>query len=164
MDIATISSLVSSLKLATDITKLIRESDVSVERAETKLKFAALIEALAEAKITTADVKQEILDRDVKIIQLQAVIDTKSSLTWKQPYYYSADESLTEQRYCQKCFDSKNKLSRLHTVGSGAFHCTVCSCLFLSDERLESDLEASCVKNEEARDNLEPISVDWGPL
>jgi hypothetical protein len=39
MDLAAISSLFGSLKAATDIAKFIRESDVSLQNAETKLKL-----------------------------------------------------------------------------------------------------------------------------
>jgi hypothetical protein len=159
MDIATITSLVSSLKVATDITKFIRESDLSVQRAELKLKLAELIEALADAKMNAADVKQEILDRDETIRRLQDEIDTESSLTWKQPYYFSLDENSVEHQFCQKCYDSQKKLSRLHTDGLGAFNCTVCSSHYLSNDRTKIDAEAIRVKKEAARENSKPISV-----
>ena len=50
-DIATIAAALNSLKTATDIVKFIRESDLSIERAELKLKLADLVGALAEAKL-----------------------------------------------------------------------------------------------------------------
>ena len=58
MDIAAIGSLLGSLKTATEITKFIRESDVSLEKAETKLKLAELVSALADAKLEAVEVQQ----------------------------------------------------------------------------------------------------------
>ena len=44
-DISAITAVLGSLKTATEIAKFIRESDVSIERAELKLKVADLIGA-----------------------------------------------------------------------------------------------------------------------
>ena len=41
-DITTIAAVLNSLKAATDIAKFLRESDLSLERAELKLKLADL--------------------------------------------------------------------------------------------------------------------------
>jgi hypothetical protein len=59
MDPTTIGALLTSLKAATDIAKFIRGSDLSIERAELKLKLAELVEALANAKLEAADVQQQ---------------------------------------------------------------------------------------------------------
>ncbi len=56
MDIAAIGSLLSSLKTATDIAKFIKDSDVSLEKAETKLKLAELVSALAGGCVKTSSV------------------------------------------------------------------------------------------------------------
>ena len=74
MDIAAIGSLLSSLKTATDIAKFIRESDFSIEKAETKMKLAELISSLADAKIEAAEVQQSILERDeiIRTLEMEA--------------------------------------------------------------------------------------------
>ena len=48
---AAISSVLSSIKAATDIAKLVRESGLTLEKAEVKLKLAELVEKLADAKL-----------------------------------------------------------------------------------------------------------------
>ena len=48
-DIATIAAALGSLKTATDIAKLIKDSGSSLEQAEVKLQIAELISSLAEA-------------------------------------------------------------------------------------------------------------------
>jgi hypothetical protein len=55
-DLNTISSILSRIKVATDLARLIKDRDVSLEKAETKLQLAESISALADAKIETANV------------------------------------------------------------------------------------------------------------
>lgn len=139
MDVAAIGSLLGSLKTATDIAKFVRESSVSLERAELKMKLAELIEALANAKIEAADIQQEILDRDQRIRVLQAAAAIQAELRWVQPCYFRKNEQGTDDPYCQNCYDSTGKLSRLHTEGAGFFRCRVCKQIFKTAERAQSD-------------------------
>jgi len=44
--------------------KLLRETDVSLEKAETKLKLAELVGALADAKLELAEVQNLLLEKD----------------------------------------------------------------------------------------------------
>lgn len=55
-DMAAISQVPSSIKAASDIVKLLKETNVSLEKAETKLKLAELVGALADAKLEVAEV------------------------------------------------------------------------------------------------------------
>jgi hypothetical protein len=60
MVISDISAILTSVKTATDIAKLLKASDVSLEKAETKLKLADLIGALADVKMQLADVRESL--------------------------------------------------------------------------------------------------------
>lgn len=62
--ITTVAAVLTSLKTATDIAKFLRESDLSIERAELKLKLADLIGALADTKIELAGLQEAISDKD----------------------------------------------------------------------------------------------------
>lgn len=139
MDLAAIGSLLGSLKTATDIAKFIRESDVSIEKAETKLKLAELVSALADAKIEAADVQQSILERDELIRKLEAEAKLRAELIWKQPRYVLVNPSGEEESFCQNCYDSEKRLSRLHTDERGGFECRVCKQFFKTNERREID-------------------------
>jgi hypothetical protein len=139
MDVAAIGSLLGSLKTATDIAKFVRESSVSLERAELKMKLAQLIEALSNAKIEAADIQQEILDRDQRIRELQVAAAIEIELRWEQPCYFRKNEQGTDDPYCQNCKDSTGKLSRLHTDGVGYFQCRVCEQSFKTSEREQTD-------------------------
>lgn len=139
MDLAAIGSLLGSLKTATDIAKFIRESDVSIEKAETKLKLAELVSAIADAKLNAAEVQQSLLERDELIRRLEADAKLRAELTWKQPRYVLTGDGGEEASYCQNCYDSSNKLSRLHTDDRGHFECRVCKQSFKTNERMNID-------------------------
>jgi hypothetical protein len=139
MDIAAIGSLLSSLKTATDIAKFIRESDLSLERAELKLKLAELVEALAGAKLEAANVQQELLDRDERIRELLAAAKVRAQIKWAQPCYYMPNDQGIDEPYCQNCYDSSSSLSRLHTDGNGFFQCRVCKQSYKTQERAIAD-------------------------
>ena len=61
VDMAAISQVLSSIKAASDIAKLLKETDISLEKAETKLKLAELVGALADAKLELAEVQNLLL-------------------------------------------------------------------------------------------------------
>lgn len=141
MDLSALGSLLTSLKTATDLAKFIRESDVSIERAELRLKLAELVEALANAKLEASDVQQAILDRDQLIRELRLAASIRDNLKWRQPCYYLTNDDGVEEPFCQICYDSSARLSRLHTDGRGRFSCRVCKQVFHTLERSESDAQ-----------------------
>jgi hypothetical protein len=142
MDLASIGSLLGSLKTATEIARFIRESDISLEKAETKLRLAELIAALADARIEAADVQQAILARDEEIRQLKAAAKLRGDLLWRQPCYFLKNADGQEEPYCQNCYDAEGKLARLHTDGDGLFQCRVCRQTYKTTERAKKDAQA----------------------
>lgn len=154
MDLGSISSLLSSLKTATEIARFIRESDTSLERAETKLKLAELVSALADAKLQAAEVQQIILERDENIRELKAAVQLKAELKWRQPCYYVSNAEGTDEPYCQNCYDSEKKLARLHTDGKGYFVCRVCRQTYKTEERSRRDSEAFIAARDRNRERF----------
>jgi len=59
-DLVTIGAALSSLKTASEIVKFLRESDLSFERAELKLKLADLMNTLADARIDLIEVQESL--------------------------------------------------------------------------------------------------------
>ena len=66
-DLTAIGAVLGSLKTATEIAKFIRESDVSIERAELKLKVADLIGALADVKLELVELQDSFAAKDQRI-------------------------------------------------------------------------------------------------
>ncbi len=55
-DMAAISAALTSVKAAMELAKLLRGADLSLEKAEGKMKLAELMEALASARTELAQV------------------------------------------------------------------------------------------------------------
>lgn len=126
MDLTSISTVLSSLKTATEIAKLIKDSDVSLEKAESKLKLAELISALADAKIEVTEVQQVLLEKDAEVRELKAQLEVKTKLKWEKPYYWLIDDSQRDGPYCQHCYDKSRELIRLQGNGGGYWECKAC--------------------------------------
>lgn len=125
-DLASIASILGSVKTATEIAKLLKDSDLSLEKAEMKLKLAELISALADAKIEMAEIQSLLMEKDDRIKTLQEEKKTRSNLTYEAPYYWSINRDSKEGPFCQQCFDKNEKLIRLQGYGNGYWDCKVC--------------------------------------
>ena len=131
-DIATISAFIGSIKTATELAKAIKGADLSLEKAETKLKMAELISALADAKIQAAEIRDLLQEKDERIKELEKSLDTKSKLVRHKGRYYEGDEkgSPFGDPYCSNCWESKNKMIHLSDLG-GIDSCPSCDNIYL---------------------------------
>jgi len=127
-DISTISAVLGSIKTATDIAKLIKDSGASLEQAEIKLQIAELISSLADAKIELAEVQAQLSDKDKYIEALNEQINIKKSVTWERPYYWVIKGKNKDGPFCQQCYDNNQKLIRLQGGGTRPWRCKTCQC------------------------------------
>lgn len=97
-DMATVSAVLGSLKTATDIAKFIRESDVSIERAELKLKIADLVSALADVKIELVDLQEVFAAKEQRIRELEGAFEARDSLVRRYDAYYRAESPRDSRR------------------------------------------------------------------
>jgi hypothetical protein len=126
-DLTAISTVLSSIKAATDIAKIVRESGLTLEQAEYKLKLAELVEKLADAKLQIASVQEVIDERDRKIKELENAANIRGKLSFAPPYYWlTAEDGNRDGPYCQQCYDSAAKLIRLTGFGNGYWECKTC--------------------------------------
>lgn len=126
MDIQSISAALAGIKTATDIAKLFKDTDVSFEKAEAKLKLAELISALAEVKIQMADIQQSLIDKDAELRVAKEQLAVKENLHWESPFYWILDGSDKDGPFCQRCWDKDHALIRLPDYGGGYRTCKVC--------------------------------------
>lgn len=114
-DLAAIATALSSLKTATDIAKFLRESDVSVERAELKLKLAELVSALADTKIELVEVQETLADKDKRIKELESAFESKDTLVRKNDAFYAVDEKgePAGAAFCLRCWENDHKKRQL---------------------------------------------------
>lgn len=132
MDITAITAVLTSVKSAMDIAKNIKDSGASLEAAETKLKLAELIGALADVKVESANVKEILVEKDAEIRKLRDQLDMKEKLVWKKPYYVMKGRE--DEPLCQRCYDDEGKTIRLQIPGrQGLWICSVCKTRFTNE-------------------------------
>lgn len=114
-DIAAIGAVLNSLKTATDIAKFIRESDLSLERAELKLKVADLVGALADVKLELVELQEEFAAKEQRIKDLEDAFQAKNSLVRRYDAYYRADADGNPigVPYCLRCWETDHKQRQL---------------------------------------------------
>lgn len=129
-DISAISAILSSVKSATDLAKIIKQSDLSLSEAETKLKLAELISALADVMLELADVQDLITKKEDRIKDLEDQLKFKATLTFDGKLYWANGDSVP---FCPVCYERDNKLHHLSyyersVYESEAFYsCRICS-------------------------------------
>ena len=114
-DITIVSAILTSIKTATDIAKLLRESDSSLERAEMKLKLADLIGSLADTRTRVIEVQEEIVGRDRRIAELEEALRTKEEVVRCLDGYYkkNAVGNATGHPFCLSCWEGSHRLHQL---------------------------------------------------
>jgi len=113
--LATISAALGSLKAATDIAKFLRESDLSLEKAELKLKLADLVSALADAKMELVEVQDLLIEKDKRIVELQEAFEIKDNLIRHNDAYYFIDSEgkAFGIPYCLRCWENDHRKRQL---------------------------------------------------
>jgi len=148
-DMAAIGALLGSVKTATEIAKFIRESDVSIERAEMKLKVADLISALADVKMELVEFQEAFAAKDERIRELEEAFQTNASLVRRWDAYYTADMDgePAGAPFCVRCWDIDHKQRRL-VHDAKDYRTRICiDCGHRYENRLASDIAAK--KSEE---------------
>jgi hypothetical protein len=125
-----ISSALTSIKTATEIAKFLRDTDISLEKAEFKLKVADLVNSLADAKLQIADIKNIVTEKDQFIKDLSEKLKIKGQVSYEAPFYWLSDEGKKDGPFCQKCYDTDQKLIRLQGQDNDIWHCFTCKNYF----------------------------------
>ncbi|MWL87684.1 hypothetical protein [Cupriavidus sp. SW-Y-13] len=133
-DLATVATVLSSVKTATDIAKFLRESDLSLERAELKSKLADLIGALADTKIELVEVQETLAAKDKRIAELEEAFQSKDTLVRFSDAFYEvgADGKPTGIPYCLRCWESDHRKRQLVEKTFDKKVCTSCGHLYAS--------------------------------
>ena len=106
-DMSTIAAALQALKTANEIARWLRESDVSLEKAETKLRLAELVNALADMKVSLAETRELIEEKDATIRRLKEALELKGRLVRYSNCYYETDErgQPIGDPYCSRCWE-----------------------------------------------------------
>ena len=127
-DLTSIAAVLSSVKAATDIAKIIKDSNVSLANAETKLKIAELISTLADVKLELAEVQDALRDKDQNILSLENQLKEQRNLKFDGKLYWAEGDTTP---FCPACYENGSKLIHLtHMDGTSDYHayehCKIC--------------------------------------
>lgn len=143
VDIAAIGAVLNSLKTATDIAKFIRESDLSLERAELKMKVADLVGALADVKMQVVEFQDSFAAKEQRIKELEDAFQAKDTLVRRYDAYYHADNEGSPMGvpYCLRCWENDHKQRQL-VRDAQEFRNRVCtSCGHRYEGRLAGEIQ-----------------------
>ena len=140
VDIALLGSALGSIKTATDIARLIKDSGTTLEKAEVKFQIAELISSLADIKMELANVQVILIDKDLCISELQNQLNTKKSVIWSKPYYFVGKGDDRDGPFCQQCYDTEQKLIRLQGGGTKGWTCLTCKGYFKDENYVRTPL------------------------
>ena len=128
-----LSLLLAQTQAAVEIAKFIKNSSDTLDKSEQKLKLAELIEALADVKIETAEIKSMLLEKDERIQSLENQLKLNNDLVYEAPFYWINNiENDREGPFCQKCYDENQKLIRLQAIeNNDVWDCFSCRSSFL---------------------------------
>ena len=126
--ITAVGSIFTSVKAAIDITKLIKDSGVSLENAEVKLQFAELIGALADVKIELSEIQELIAEKDARIAELEDSLRIKANVIKHFDAYYVINKNGDAEGdpYCLHCWETSGKLRSLSHISRQSTHCPAC--------------------------------------
>lgn len=114
-DFDTFSAALSSLKTATEIAIFIKDSGVTLDKAEVKLKLADLTSALADTRIELAEIQELLIEKDKTIRNLKAKIEIQDVVMYEDRCYWKVNNNKKDGPFCQRCYDADSKLIRLQS-------------------------------------------------
>jgi len=149
-DFASIVSALNSIKVASDIAKVLRESDLSIATAELKLKLADMIGALADARIEITDIQDLLKKKEVRIAELEDAFQSKDGLVKHYDAYYEMDGNgkPTGEPYCVACWQVRHKKYHLQHVPSESHHLSCVSCSAVYSDRFARTIVPSNVASQ----------------
>lgn len=125
-----IGMAVGSVKSAIEIAKTLKDSTDLFDKAEVKLQLAELIGSLADAKMQIAEIQESLIDSEREKKELINKIETKDNMIYEKSYYWKMDGDKKDGPFCQRCFDSDEKLIRLQGGNNDVWNCEQCDKIF----------------------------------
>ena len=125
-----IGMAVGSVKSAIEIAKTLKDSADLFDKAEVKLQLAELIGSLADAKMQIAEIQESLLDSEREKKELINKIKTKDNMIYEKSYYWKMNGDEKDGPFCQRCFDSDEKLIRLQGGNNDTWSCKQCDKTF----------------------------------
>jgi|RhiMetdeSRZDD1v2_1073273.scaffolds.fasta_scaffold31165_8 hypothetical protein len=115
-EITVVTSILAGIKHAIDLAGFLRDSTLTSEQAEQKLKLADLISALADTRMQVVDIQELLSEKDKRIEELEEAFQSKDLLIKHNEAYYEKASSghATGEPYCMHCWEADHKKYHLY--------------------------------------------------
>ena len=115
MELALLVTTFAGIKKASDIASSLARGDITLEKAELKMKLADVVGELADARMALTRVSEVIDTRDTEIARLQDALAIKATVVRVQDAYYEVgeDDAPSGDAYCLQCWENSNSLRHL---------------------------------------------------
>lgn len=128
----------SSLDAAVDIIKIYKGVQDTINKIELESNMIELKSNILDAKDNILELRSALADKDEEIAKLKSELKLRKELKYEAPVYWHYSEDDTKDGpFCQKCYDSDNKIIRLQihcTEHDGAWDCNVCNSHYRTKE------------------------------
>lgn len=84
------------------------------------------IEKLLDLRESMANLRDDNLVLKERVQALEKSLEDKSQLTYEAPFYWMVDGDKKDGPFCQQCWDSSQKKTRLVHEGNDYWKCNVC--------------------------------------
>lgn len=94
------------------------------------LKKGSTIEAqekIMELREGALSLQEENIKLREKIKELEFELNKRKEVQWEAPFYWDVSDETRNGPFCQKCYDSDDKLIRLQKIEEGNWHCKSCN-------------------------------------
>jgi hypothetical protein len=113
---------------------LIRDSGISLDKAEVKNRISDLYVALADLKMEAADVREPRVQKDAGIAEL-AALELKPILVRQNDGYYEKDENGNPRgdSFCPRCWELDHRALHLARADHNSNYCPTCKAVYTWD-------------------------------
>jgi hypothetical protein len=126
MEPTSVAAALSGLKRASDIVTALVRGDVTLEKAELKLRLADVLGDLAEARVALAQTREELEENEKELERLREAVRLKEEVVRLGDAYYRKDSNglPSGDPYCSYCIESDGRL--FHLADRGIHHTRIC--------------------------------------
>jgi hypothetical protein len=125
--LSAIRNALARLTAATEIATFIRDSEISLQKDEMKLKLTELTTAISEAKFQIEDIVSAISEKDQSIKFLQDKINQGEELVFEKSLYWSLKGDKKDGPFCPQCWDHDHRKIRLYNMANAYWMCRTCN-------------------------------------
>jgi hypothetical protein len=98
-------------------------------------------EKILELREAALRSQEENLELRTKVARLEEKLHLKNKVIWRKPSYWLDNDGVKDGPFCQKCYDSAQKLIRLQDGSNDCWNCHECKSFYTGPNYVEPRFE-----------------------